>query len=112
VVALQLDHAVLRRAADAAALLQPAGELAQRGVVERDVGDRRDGLAAAAGRLPAHLHGAARGAQLGQTRIARLAQVAVAAGPDDLRIAALGHRADASTPIRKFCGFSRRPIRA
>ena len=41
VVALQLDHAVLRGAADAAALLQPPGQRAQPGVVERHAGDRR-----------------------------------------------------------------------
>jgi hypothetical protein len=46
VVALQLDDAVLDRAADAAALLQAPGELLEAGVVERDVGDGRDRLAA------------------------------------------------------------------
>ena len=36
VVALELDHAVLGRAADAAALLEPPGERLQLGVAERD----------------------------------------------------------------------------
>src|SRR4051794_7359206 len=90
-VALQLDHAVLGRAADAAALLQLAGEVADLLVVEREVEDRRRGLALAPGRLTAHLHGTGRGAPDG-LRIPRLAQVAVAARPHHV---ALGHGPEA-----------------
>src|SRR3954447_3979289 len=60
-VALGLDDAVLDRASDAAALLQAAGQCAHAIVVERDVGDGRHGLAAAAGDLATHLHAAAGG---------------------------------------------------
>src|SRR3954453_21375573 len=55
VVALELDHAVLGRAADAAALLQPPGELAHARVVEWEVVNGGDRLASAPGRLPADL---------------------------------------------------------
>src|SRR5215213_533830 len=91
-VALKLDHAVLDRAADAAALLQPAGQRTQPGVVERDAGDRRHRLAAAPGHLAPDL-GPAAGGSRGRRRIARLAAVAAVAGPDEIR-----HRQ--RTPIR------------
>jgi hypothetical protein len=40
-IALELDHAVTNRAADAAAPLEPARQGAESGVVERHAGDRR-----------------------------------------------------------------------
>src|SRR5215217_7464467 len=89
VVALQLDDAVLGRAADAAALLEPAGELADLLVAEREVEDGRRGLALAAGGLAPHLDRARGGAGHG-LRIARLAQVAVGARPHHVG-GALGH---------------------
>src|SRR6476619_1626588 len=51
VVALQLDDAVLGRAADAAALLEQRGEVLDLGVAQRQVEDGRRGLALAAGGL-------------------------------------------------------------
>src|SRR3954454_15254414 len=92
-VALQLDDAVLGRPAHAAALLQATGELLEPGVVERDVADGGHGLAAPAGGLPAHLDPPAGLAPRLQARVARLAQVAVVAGPHHTR-----HPADRSAP--------------
>ena len=101
VVALQLDHAVLGRAADAAALLQLPGQLAQAGVVERHAGHGRDRLAAPPGHLAAHLHAAAaRGLGPAHVRRARLAQVAVRGRVDD---AAVGHQ---RTPTRSTTNTS------
>jgi hypothetical protein len=77
VIALELDHAVLDRAADAAALLQAPRELLQAVVGERHVVDRRDRLAAATARLALDLHTPARGLARLQRRVAGLAQVAV-----------------------------------
>ena len=98
VVALQLDHAVLGRAADAAALLQPARELAQAGVVERDAAHRRHRLAAPPGHLAAHLHAPA-GRRRARLR-PRPAQVAVRGRVDD---AAVGHQ---RTPTRSTTNTS------
>ena len=85
VVALELDHAVLGRAADAAALLQAAGQLAQAGVVERDAGHGGDRLAAPAGDLAADLHAPAGLATRLQAGVPGLAQVAVGGGVDEAR---------------------------
>jgi DNA-binding CsgD family transcriptional regulator len=81
-IALQFDDAVLDGPADAAALLQPAGELLQCGVVDWNAGDRRRRLAFTAGRLAAHLHRAGVREPLLELRIAGAAHVAVAARPD------------------------------
>ena len=78
----------LADAADAAALLEPPGELAQPGFVERYAGDGRDGLAAPPRHLAADLHATA-GLRRRRT-VARLAQVTVASGPDEMSFAA-GH---------------------
>src|SRR5688500_7538087 len=56
VIALYLDHAVLRRAATAAAPLDLPRELAQRSLAERYALDRRDRLAAASRDLAPHAH--------------------------------------------------------
>src|SRR5256885_1339842 len=61
VAALQLDDPALDRAAAAAALLQAPRELLQAGVVERDVGEGRDRLAAPPARLAADLDAPAGG---------------------------------------------------
>src|SRR3954468_14483839 len=95
-IALQLDDPLLGRAADAAALLEPAGQRLQPGVVQRDVRHGRDRLAAPAGGLAPHLHAPAALQPRLDLRIACLAQIPVAAGPDDLRVTPLGHGRDAS----------------
>ena len=103
VVALELDDAALRRAADAAALLQAPGELAEAGVVERHARDRRDRLPAPPGDLAPHLHATA-AAALRRPRLARLAHVALSARPDNPAIA---HAQDA-TPLRRPMPVARR----
>src|SRR3954467_10693311 len=104
-VALQLDDAVLDRAADAAALLEAAGEVAQAVVVERDAGPRGDRLAPPAARLAADLDAAAGALELARAGDAggpRLAQVALVAGPDDAGVArAPRHHAPAKGPPRR-----------
>src|SRR3954462_12554718 len=113
-VALQLDDAALDRAADAAALLEPAGEVAQAVVVERDAGHRGDRLAAPAARLATDLDAPARALQLaraGDVGGVRLAQVAVVAGPDDAALArALRHHAPAhAAPGRASAAWANAP---
>src|SRR4051812_510086 len=102
-IALELDHTVLGRAADAAALLQAARQRTQLRLVERHPGDGRDRLAAPPSGLAADLHPAA---AAGRTRRLRLrlgrappAQVALAARPDEVRVA-LAHRATPPAPRR------------
>src|SRR4051812_36092733 len=92
VIALKLDDAVLDRAADAAALLQPRAELAELRIVDRDVRDRRDRLSAAAAGLAPHLHApAARVLRRRTGLLTGTAQVAAVAGPDGAGVA-VGHR--------------------
>src|SRR3954469_5840782 len=91
VIALKLDDAVLDRAADAAAFLQPRAQLAELRIVNRDVGDRRDRLAAAAAGLPPHLHPPAARPGRRVRLDAGMAKVAGVAGPDGPDVA-VGHR--------------------
>src|SRR5690242_2249413 len=98
VVALELDDAVLDRAADTAALLQAAGELAQGCVVEGDVIDGGDSLAHAARHLTLDADAIAGGPALLQAGVGSLAKVAVRRGPDD----AAAHR----TPTRSTTKIS------
>src|SRR5258705_11572088 len=58
VIALDLDHAILHRAAGSAAPLQRARELAQRAFVAGNAVDRRDRLAAPPRDLALHAHDA------------------------------------------------------
>src|SRR5215216_2838369 len=83
VLALQLDHTILRGAADAAALLQPPGELAQAVVVERHARDGGDRLAAPAGGLAPHLDRPTATRTRGGP-IARPPQVTAVTGPDEI----------------------------
>src|SRR5262249_40588768 len=74
---------VLRGTADAAALLQPPGELAQPGIVQRHVRDRGHRLAAPPGDLAPHLHAPA-GRRLRGLLVPPLALVAARARPDEI----------------------------
>src|SRR4051794_34958856 len=100
-VALELDHAVLDRAADPAALLQAPRELLQAVVGERHVVDRRDRLAAAARGLALDPDAPAGGLARLQQRIGRLAQVAVGGRVHHPGIAS---HANEATPRRSTAG--------
>ena len=76
-IALNLDHAILHRAADAAALLEFPRELLQPHVVDRHTRDGGHGLAAAARDLAPDLDAIAIGPPLPQPRVTRLAQIAI-----------------------------------
>src|SRR5450755_3487178 len=76
-VALNLDHATLDRATDAAALLELARELLQPRIVDRHTRDSGHRLAAATRDLAPDLDAIAVGSALLELRVTRLAQVAV-----------------------------------
>ncbi len=76
-IALDLDHAVLYRAPDTAALLQFPRELLQPRVIDRHARDCGHGLAAAARNLAPDLDAITICSPFPQATVGRLAQVAI-----------------------------------